>query len=133
MRTPTFAQPCGGPGYGRSIDVDLDQHPPRVVSSNQDVEGMIGSELNDRGQPTPIRFPWTVSLTDPLLLFVVAETKSCYCEWNARIPWVSGSQRGTIVLDEGDGGFRVVGGQGFPQYLPSASSSYHRWGRFNYP
>ncbi len=92
---------------------------------------MIGSELSDRGQPTPIRFPWTVSLTDPLLLFVVAETKSCYCEWSAHIPWVSGSQRGTILVDERGGGFRVVGEGGFDQYLPSANSSYHRWGRFN--
>ncbi|HEY8814841.1 MAG TPA: hypothetical protein VIP57_07040 [Candidatus Dormibacteraeota bacterium] len=129
----SFAMPCGGPGYGRSIVVDLDRNPPRVVDSNRDVEGIIGSELNDRGQPTPIRFPWTVSLTDSLLLFVVAETKSCYCEWTARIPWVSGSQRGTIVLDDEDGGFRVVGERGFPQYLPSFEPPYHRWEHVSYP
>jgi hypothetical protein len=132
-RGGSFAQQCGGPGFGRSIRVDLDQHPPRVVSSNRDTESIIGSELNAQGRPTPIRFPWTVSLTDPLLLFVEAEAKSCYCEWSARIPWVSGSQRGTINLDEGHGGFRVVGKRGFPQYSPSPGYSGPHWARSRYP
>src|SRR5262249_56832051 len=58
----SFAFPCGGPGYGRSIVVDLDREPPRIVRSNEDTHGMLGSELNDRGEPKPIRFPWVVSL-----------------------------------------------------------------------
>ena len=129
----SFALPCGGPGFGRSITVDLDRHPPRIVSSNRDMQGMIGSELNARGEPTPIRFPWTVSVTDPLLLFITARTKSCYCKWSARIPWVSGSQRGTIQVDEGDHGLRVVGEGEYAQYLPSAESSFHRWEQVSYP
>jgi hypothetical protein len=126
----SFAAPCGGPGFGRSIEVDLDRDPPRIIHSNEDVHGMLGSELNDKGQPRPIRFPWTVSLTEPLLLYVMAKTNSCYCTWKARIPWVSGSQRGTIVLDEGDGGYRAAGIGSFPQYLPSLKPPYHRWERF---
>jgi glycosyltransferase involved in cell wall biosynthesis len=43
------------------------------------------------GSPTsPITFPWTVSLTDPLLLYVVAIAEFCACKWSAEIPWVSG-------------------------------------------
>src|SRR5262249_52118743 len=129
----SFAFPCGGPGYGRSIVVDLDREPPRIVRSNEDTHGMLGSELNDRGEPKPIRFPWVVSLTEPLLLYVMATTKSCYCTWSARIPWVSGSQRGAIVLDEGTGGLKVVGEGAFPSYLPSFEPPLHRWKHFEYP
>lgn len=130
----SFALPCGGPGVGRSISVDLDQNPPRILTSNRDPDAIAGSELNDRGEPVPIQFPWTVSVTDPLLLFVIAETKSCYCEWSAHIPWVSGSQRGTIDIDEGDHGLRVVGGTGYAQYEPAFSSPHpRRWERVHYP
>lgn len=130
----SFAKPCGGPGIGRSISVDLDRNPPQILSSNRDPKAMTGSELNGRGEPTPIHFPWTVSLTDPLLLYVIAETKSCYCEWSARIPWVSGDQRGTINVDEENHGLRVVGENGYAQYLPALESSHPlRWEQFDYP
>lgn len=130
----SFALPCGGPGTGRSISVDLDHTPPRILSSNRDPNAMTGSELNGRGEPSPIHFPWTVSVTDPLLLFVIAETKSCYCEWSARIPWVSGSERGTIDVDEPDHGLRVVGEHGYAQYLPALASHHpRRWEPVDYP
>jgi hypothetical protein len=130
----SFAKPCGGPGIGRSISVDLDRNPPQILSSNRDPKAMTGSELNGRGEPTPIHFPWTVSLTDPLLLYVIAETKSCYCEWSARIPWVSGDQRGTIDVDEENHGLRVVGENGYPHFLPAFESSHPlRWEQFDYP
>ncbi|HMI80899.1 MAG TPA: hypothetical protein VK480_03840, partial [Solirubrobacterales bacterium] len=73
------------------------------------------------GSPTPpIAFPWTVSLTDPLLLYVVASADSCYCIWRAEIPWVSGSERGTIKIDNGGEGFAVVGAEGVPHYTLGA-------------
>jgi hypothetical protein len=130
----SFALPCGGPGTGRSISVNLDSNPPRIVSSNRDPNAMTGSEFNALGEPVPIHFPWTVSVTDPLLLFVIAETKSCYCEWSAHIPWVSGSQRGTINVEEPDHGLRVVAEQGYPQYLPALGSPHpRRWKQVHYP
>ena len=66
----------------------------------------------------PIRFPWTVSLTDPLLLDVIATTSSCYCVWSAEIPWVSGAHRGTIRIDNHGDGYRLVGTNGLTSYYP---------------
>lgn len=112
-----FNAPCGGPLVGRALEVDLDSSPAKVVDSTVEPNGILGSRTAD-GRPLtkPIRFPWTVSLTDPLLLYVVATTKSCSCTWSAEIPWVSGGKRGTIAIDNGGKGFRVVDGGGLPAY-----------------
>ncbi|HVO53811.1 MAG TPA: hypothetical protein VMT37_05295 [Solirubrobacterales bacterium] len=44
---------------------------------------------------------------------------------------MSGSQRGTIVVDEGTGGLRVAYGPSISQYEPSFTSQ--RWERVHYP
>lgn len=113
----TFAGPCGGPVVGRALEIDLDSTPPRVVDSSAEPDGMLGIRAAN-GQPLarPIRFPWTVSLTDPLLLYVIAATESCYCTWSAEIPWVSGGERGAIQIDNGGSGFRVVDTEGLTGY-----------------
>ncbi len=105
-----FSGQCGGPFVGRAIEVDLDANPPRIVDSVSDEQGMLGSRgLHGERLYKPIRFPWTVSLTDPLLLDVIATTESCYCEWSAEIQWVSGAETGTLNVDNGGGGYRVIG------------------------
>jgi hypothetical protein len=38
-----FNAPCGGPMVGRALEVDLDSEPPRVVDSNAEKDGMLGS------------------------------------------------------------------------------------------
>jgi hypothetical protein len=111
-----FYKPCGGPFGGRAIEVDLDANPPRIGASSSEVDGMLGSEENGRSLAQPIRFPWTVSLTDPLLLYVVATTSHCYCTWSASISWVSGSERGIIPIGGPDEGFKVIDSAGLPAY-----------------
>ncbi|MGB2712451.1 MAG: hypothetical protein WBC33_13160 [Conexibacter sp.] len=108
-----FSHACGGPFAGRAMEVDLDGNPPRIVASSKEVDGVLG-EIGANGQRTarPISFPWTVSITDPLLLYIFAGTESCYCEWTAEIPWVSGARRGVIRIDDGDDSYRVVYGTG---------------------
>jgi hypothetical protein len=110
----SFAEACGGPIEGRALEVDLDADPPRVVDSTATTDGLLGvrGPGGERifGQ---IRFPWSVSLTDPLLLYLVARTQSCHCEWSAEIPWVSGGERGAIVIDEGHA---VTYSAGLPHY-----------------
>jgi hypothetical protein len=116
-----FVEPCGDAFTGRSVEVDLDATPPRIVDSNSTEEGALGARTSGGLRPyRPIRFPWTVSVNDPLLLEILGTTNSCDCTWSAEIPWVSGSSRGSIVIDNEGEGYRVVGTDGLPGYAPSA-------------
>lgn len=110
-RGAAFFSQCGGPFEGRTLSVDLDTTPPRIISSNATAVSAMGN-----AKTRPIRFPWTVSLTDPLLLYVTGSTDECYCIWTAKIPWVSGSQRGTIDLDNNGEGFSVISADGLRAY-----------------
>jgi hypothetical protein len=64
-------------------------------------------------------FPWTVSLTDPLLIHIVTIAKRCYCVWRAFVTWRSGSKSGRIAIDNGGKGYEVfgVGRRGLPAYV----------------
>jgi hypothetical protein len=104
-----FYRPCGGPTVGRVLVVDLDAEPPQVTESSAEVDGMPG-------RAKPIRFPWTVSLTDPLLLEIIGTSDRCYCTWSAEITWVSGSKQGVISIDDGGKGFTVVNSNGLDSY-----------------
>jgi hypothetical protein len=117
QRGATFGAACGDPLVGRGMLVDVETDPPQIVSSSDELEGHIEAGVNET--PTsPITFPWTVSVTDPLLLRVAATARACDCRWKAEIPWVSGAEKGTIHVDDGGRGFRVVGGEGLPGYVP---------------
>lgn len=124
-----FSDPCGGPTEGRAIVFDVDHEPPSIVESNVLPHVPLGSaEGDDRPLTKPIRFPWKVSLTDPLLLALIATTKSrCYCTWTAEIPWVSGGHHGTIEIDNGGEGFHVVSSRGLRFYSPGVEGAAGRW------
>lgn len=110
---------CGGPRPARAIKADLDVVPPQVVESNSNPQAFLGEGAGGLGQSRTIQFPWTVTLTDPLLLLVMATTESqCYCTWSAEIPWVSGNERGTLKVDNDGDGYRLVSEHGLPMYLP---------------
>lgn len=122
-----FIGACGGPIEGRSLEVDLDLNPPRVVDSNATEDGALGARESDGIRPyRPIRFPWTVSVSDPLLLEIIATTAACDCTWTGEIFWVSGDSQGTIAIDNEGDGYRVVGSEGVPSYAPSVSG-WRRW------
>lgn len=111
-----FSAPCGGGINARGLVVDVERNPPEVVSSSEELEGSIESGGMSESSTSPIIFPWTVSLTDPLLLFVVAKANFCDCMWSAEIPWVSGGQRGAIKIDDQGEPFRVVGDEALNGY-----------------
>lgn len=116
---------CGGPRPARALQVDLDAEPPQIVASNVNPDAWVGEGGIHRSRP--IVFPWTVSLKDPLLLLLIGTVRSeCLCIWRAEIPWVSGSERGTISVDNQGRGYRVVSSNGLSQYLPV----FHRWQQF---
>lgn len=109
-----FANPCGDGLHGRFVSVDLDRDPPRIVRSNSQPVSEDGTQR----PPKPIRFPWTVSVEDPLLLQIDAQTDRCACTWRARIYWASGGRSGVLDIDNGGEGYAVVGAQGLEMYLP---------------
>lgn len=122
-----FSGACGDAFTGRSLKVDFDLHPPRVVDSNATEDGALGARAaNGERLYRPIRFPWTVSVNDPLLLEIIATAALCDCTWTAEIPWVSGDSRGTIEVDNEGKGYRVVGTDGLPVYAP-ATHGWRRW------
>ncbi|HEX7278351.1 MAG TPA: hypothetical protein VF255_01900 [Solirubrobacterales bacterium] len=111
-----FSAPCGGGINARGLVVDVEANPAKVTSSSEELEGSIESGGTPDSPISPITFPWTVSLTDPLLLYVVAKADFCDCTWSAEIPWVSGSQNGTIEIDDHGEPFRVVGDEAIDGY-----------------
>jgi hypothetical protein len=118
----TFSAACGDPLRGRGLQVDLEADPPRIVSSNETLEGIVTASPSENVDTSPISFPWTVSIRDPLLLYILATARSCDCTWSARIPWVSGSKKGTIQIDNGGAGFRAVGSEGLAAYTSTGES-----------
>lgn len=110
----TFGNPCGGPGNVRFVHADLDQQPVRIVETNENPDSYVGEP-----SVKPITWPWTVSLTDPVLLELVVDTRACYCTWRAEIPWQSGNKTGTMRIDNAGHGYTVAAGDPLsgPDYL----------------
>jgi hypothetical protein len=102
------------------VVVDLDREPVGVSGTADDPEAVldpvdpVSGAANSRYKP--IRFPWTVSVTDPLLLQIVAATDRCYCTWRAEIAWSSGEQTGVIPIDNNGSGYTVVGSEGVEEF-----------------
>ncbi|MDQ4041019.1 MAG: hypothetical protein M3141_04645 [Actinomycetota bacterium] len=113
----TFSNPCGGPISGRFVAADLDRVPVRVISSADDPEAEYVPPGYQGPSYRPIRFPWTVSLTDSLLLYVIANTRDCLCTWRAGIHWRSGAKAGVLEIDNGGKGYRVAGTPPVPDYV----------------
>lgn len=123
----TFSFPCGSALVGRALVVDLDTVPPRITASSAEVGETLGT-YEGRPISQPIRFPWTVSLTDPLLLHIIGTTDRCYCTWTAEIPWVSGSKRGVIRVDNEGEGFRVISKDDVESYGVGPGGRWDRTG-----
>jgi hypothetical protein len=118
-----FSNPCGDSVIGRSLKVDVDRRPATIVASSSDPQGNVdGGEAEARSVYQPIRFPWTVSVTDPLLLNIIATAKRCYCTWRAYITWRSGGKSGRIAIDNHGRGYTVVGDQGVTSYSSSTGT-----------
>jgi hypothetical protein len=129
-----FSNPCGDAIHGRSLHVDLDRTPPAVVRSSADPEGIAGVvDAAGRSLYKEIRFPWTVSVTDPLILRVVALTERCDCTWRAAITWRSGGRSGEVKVDNDGKGYRVVGGDAIPHYVSRGERGRGPWRRLPPP
>jgi hypothetical protein len=108
-----FDGQCGGGALGRFLIAELNPPGAKLVQASWSFR-----DRQNQARVRPIKFPWTVSLTDPLLLYVGATTNRCFCEWSAEIPWVSGSRHGVIAIGKPGHGFRVINDAGLPAYFP---------------
>ncbi len=122
-----FAAPCQGvPVEGRGFQADVEAVPPRMVSSSANPRGTFSAMGLSAASTRPVAFPWTVSLARPLVFYVVATARSCYCVWRARIPWVSGDERGVIRVDDQGRGYEVVGIEGLSSFS-AIGGSWHQF------
>ena len=122
----TFSAPCGGPVVGKGVLVDVESNPPHVVTSSKSTKKALEPVGLSSSNTEPLTLPWAVSIEDPLLLYIVATAKSCYCTWTAEIHWTSGGEHGAINVDNGGDGNSVVGGEGLPGFTAGNGS----WTRF---
>lgn len=103
---------CGGALTPRFFDVDLDRDRP--VARPQDG--------NDTGTPIPaMRLPYRVSATDPEVLLVTAETRTCDCSWYLELDWSSQGRTGTVRVDDAGRPFRTTGIGSLPRYVYETS------------
>ena len=108
----------------------MEDDPVRVVESAEDPEATQGAvDTAGRRLFKPISFPWTVSLTDPLILRVIARTKRCPTTWRARITWRSGEKSGVIPIDNGGQATQWSESKGFRNLVRSGTAS-SGWARF---
>lgn len=98
--TGTLVQPEGAGGISvRYFEVDLDQPAPTPE---------LGTQNEPRPGERPLDFPYKVSLTDPEVFVLYANTQRCDCRWTATLHWESGGKSGTTVIRNGEQPFRTA-------------------------
>jgi hypothetical protein len=107
---------------GAAVETDLDGYTHKILSSAQSGALRVGFHLPRHS--SPIHFPWTVSLTKPLHLYLVVQARDIYADWIARISWTSGSSHGVIQVDNGGRKYRIVDGQGTGWYRPGPNGQW---------
>jgi hypothetical protein len=122
-------RPCKKRLNGAALEADLDGFTHEVSASAESAALRVGFHLPR--QANAIRFPWTVSLSKPLHLYLVVQALDIYCKWTADISWVSGSSEGVIHVDNGGKKYLIVDGQGTGWYRPGdgqwADGGSSRW------
>lgn len=99
-KTGTLVRPAGAGGIGvRYFDVDLDRPSPTPE---------LGELAEPRPGERPINFPYKVSLTDPEVFMIFANTQRCDCRWTAKLRWESGGKEGTTLIQDGEQPFRTT-------------------------
>jgi len=87
---------CGGPATGAYVETNLDEDPPRIVSSSSDPKATVGETPNHYKR---FWLPYVISETDPLVLIVQGYTQKYDCIWSVDIYWSSEEAKGIIHID----------------------------------
>ena len=108
-RTPihgtAIQRDCGDQGAIRWLEVDLDRDPVRPVAKDE-FDAM--PEDTPAWERKPIKFPYTVSVTNPETFMIKAVTENCDCDWIADVEWSSQGQRGTLPITNAGKPFRTT-------------------------
>lgn len=98
---------CGGSmGPGSfAVDLDMDRPIARPVPSDDDGTGS-----------RTLRMPFRVSVKDPQVLMIDAQTEACDCRWYLELAWSSRGRTGTVRIDDQGVPFRTSGIKGLPHY-----------------
>jgi hypothetical protein len=100
--TGTLLEAEGAGGIGvRYFTVDLDQPMPTPE---------LGEANEPRPGERPLDFPYKVSLSDPEVFVLFANTQRCDCRWTAELRWRSGGKEGTTTIRDGREPFRTASG-----------------------
>jgi hypothetical protein len=98
---------CGEPVNAHYMDVDLDREQP--VSFPDDLEPEAAASLAAEGlRVDPIRFPYSVSSTQPEVFTVSAHTLSCDCTWVIELDWSAGGKSGVQTVGNNGKPFRAT-------------------------
>lgn len=96
---------CGDMGAFRWLQANLDTNPPSIESR---YEQEAVPEDASQYELTPIKFPYTVSLSDTEVFLISAVTAQCDCTWTAELSWASAGRTGTYVIDDEGKPFRTT-------------------------
>lgn len=133
-----FYRSCDRQVVGPALEIDLDPIPIRrykptgpeyIIASNASPQNSVEGQPRLRTKSPPIRFPWTVSLKKPLRLYLLVRADDSYCVWSAQLAWKSGSDRGTIPIDNDGEKYRVVDTVGVPWYEVAKGGQWISVGR----
>ena len=118
-----FYRPCKRRLAGAAVEAAFDGF-VRIVSSNSDPGKALGVGFRLPPSGKPIRFPWKISLAEPLHLFLIGDSEDTYADWAARIKWTSGSDQGVIHVDHGGKKYKLVDGKGTSWYKPGPGGQW---------
>ncbi|MET7984968.1 helix-turn-helix domain-containing protein [Streptomyces sp. NPDC005281] len=99
---------CGGAMAPGAFTVDLDINRP--IAQPVSGEGGDGERLPAR------RMPYRVSVKDPEVLMIDAQTVTCDCRWYLELEWSSRGRTGTARIDDDGQPFRTSSIKGLPHY-----------------
>jgi hypothetical protein len=104
--------------------IDLDKSPPAWVSPAHS----SGITAGDR--TAQLKFPYTVSSSDPEAFVVTVFTQYCDCTWDLELDWVSGNKFGKSVIDDQGRPFETTGVAHLPWIgwiMPDDPTSTEGW------
>ncbi|WP_410670373.1 hypothetical protein [Amycolatopsis sp. cmx-4-68] len=96
---------CGDQGAVRWLEVDLDRDPVRPVAKDE-FDAMV--EDTPAWERKPIKFPYTVSVTNPETFMIKAVTANCDCDWVADVEWSAQGRSGTLPITNSGTPFRTT-------------------------
>jgi hypothetical protein len=103
----SMASGCGGGIVPASFDVNLDADRPLAHPT--------AGQQGDTVVPA-VDFPFKVSKTDPQVLTVYAHAHMVNVAWYLELDWSSGSQSGTVRIDDHGHPFQTSGAKARPVY-----------------